>query len=623
MTTFANKFLLGVNYWSRAGGPRMWERFDAAVVRRELEQMRAIGLDCCRMFAFVPTFVKRPPEVETTPLQHLRSFAGWAAEAGLGLFPTALVGHMSGENYDFPGRNGRSLFGDAEMRAWQRALCVAMVQAIAGAPSVLGWVLSNEMPLWETGAPEPILAWCEELTRAIRAADPAARPIGTGDGVMPAFPTRALAPLVDWLGPHIYYSDSDPLRQAWQIDLAIRALQPLGKPVVLEEFGCSSAQAGEREQAAYFREAVLAAFGTGAQGAIGWCYSDFDPETLGRETPYSHHAFELGFGLTRADGSEKPVCEELRAIRHLIDGLDLPALERERPRAAIVRPRYLDEDFPFSWQDRESWKRTLLQAFVLASQAGLDPAVVGEDDDFTGYALLLCPSTQKLTTPTWLKLRDAANAGATVYWSYLYGDYNFHQGAWCPIFEQLTGLRHRLRYGCFDLPPDRVSLKGPFTLSVPTGVAHAAAPWPLSRLPIELRDGAPVRALAVDGEGRPALTTHALGRGSVIFLAYPFERYLALLPDGSQRDAHRLYRLLADEAGLEERYPTHHPDVQSRVLRHGADDLVLVQHRGWGESVDDAVEVPRDAEIVFDRAGRTDGRLGPKGARIYRVRGVR
>ena len=30
-------------------------------------------------------------------------------------------------------------------------------------------------------------------------------------------------------------------------------------------------------------------------------------ETLGRETPYSHHGFELGFGVTRADGTEKPV----------------------------------------------------------------------------------------------------------------------------------------------------------------------------------------------------------------------------------------------------------------------------------------------------------------------------
>ena len=619
MKAFNGRFLLGVNYWSRAGGPRMWDRFDAGVVRAELAQLRAIGLDCCRMFAFVPSFCKHPPAVEAEALRQLTSLAGWAAEAGIGLLPTALVGHMSGENYDFPGQAGRSLYADPELRAWQAALCGALAGALRDSPAVLGWVLSNEMPLWAQGSETDIRAWCEQLTTAIRAAEGASppRPIGTGDGAMAGFPTRALLPFVDYVAPHVYYGDLDPLRQAWQIDLAIRSLQPLGKPVLLEEFGCSTTQAGEREQAAYWREAVFAALGTGACGAIGWCYSDFDPETLGRETPYSHHAFELGFGVTRADGSEKPVCDELRATRGLLDGLAIANLP---PRAAIVRPRYLDEDFPFSWEDRTTARRTLLQAFALASQAGLDPAVIGEEDDFAGYDLLLCPATQKLTTPTWLKLRDAAHAGATVYWSYLYGDYSFHQGAWCPIFEALTGLQHQLRYGCFELPPERVTLKGPFTLSVPTGVGHCATPYALSRLPTSERAGTAVRTLAFDAEGRPALTSHAVGAGRVLFLSYPFERYLAQLSDGCARDAHRLYRLLGEEAGIDEEYPTHHPDVQSRVLRDGADDLVIVQHRGWGERVDDATEVPREAEILFDRSGRTDDAFGPKGVRIYRVR---
>jgi hypothetical protein len=286
---------------------------------------------------------------------------------------------------------------------------------------------------------------------------------------------------------------------------------------------------------------------------------------------------------------------------------------------ALLRPSYYETEYPFSWEDREQGKRTLFQAYVLACQAGLDPAVIGEDDPLDGYALILCPATQKLRTPTWLALREAARAGATVYWSYLSGDYAFHQGAWCPIFPELTGLRHRLRYGCFDLPPERVQLKGPLSLSAPTGIGHSAAPFPLSRLPIELHGA---RALAFDGEGRPALTAHTLGRGQVIFLAYPWERYLSLLPDGSSREGHRLYRLLADEARLEPRYPTRHPDVQSRVLEAGADEWVLVQHRGWTAHVDDATEVPREAEIVYERAAPPGG-FGEKGARLYRVRGVR
>ena len=49
---------LGVNFWSRAGGPRMWTtRYDGAVVREELEMLAAHGLNVTRSFCFWPDFV--------------------------------------------------------------------------------------------------------------------------------------------------------------------------------------------------------------------------------------------------------------------------------------------------------------------------------------------------------------------------------------------------------------------------------------------------------------------------------------------------------------------------------------------------------------------------------------
>jgi hypothetical protein len=128
-----------------------------------------------------------------------------------------------------------------------------------------------------------------------------------------------------------------------------------------------------------------------------------------------------------------------------------------------------------------------------------------------------------------------------------------------------------------------------------------------------------VRLRAAEG---PALLEHELGRGRVLFSPYPIERYLADAADGSTRGAHRLYRLLAESAGIDPPYATHHPDVQRRVLEIGGDDLVVVQHRGWTAEVDDATELPREAERLYDR-GAVGGALGPKGARAYLVRGVR
>jgi endo-1,4-beta-mannosidase len=621
------KFVLGVNYWSRAGGPRMWERFDAATVQQELSRMREIGIEACRMFAFIPTFMPNPPSLVPEPLERLAEFAKLAEAAGVGLYPTPLVGHMSGDNFDFAGHGERSLYADAELVAWQRALVTAVVDALRPSLAVRGWILTNEMHLWARAhlgvkpRIEDVVAWCKTLVDCVRARDP--RPIGTGDGQLRGGGSHALdpiAPLVDWVAPHVYGGDADPMRQAYAIDFAVRSALPLGREVLLEEFGCSSTQAGEAEQAAYHREAIFAALGGGARGAFSWCLTDFDAETLGREDPYEHQAFELGFGLLRKDGSPKPVCDEWRAARALLDAQPIGTLAIAPPRVAIMRPRYLDQDEPFSWQDREAMRRTLLQSFVLASQAGLDPVVVSEHDDLASYALILAPSVQKLGTPAWLALREAARRGATVYWSWFSGDHSFHQGSWCPIFEELTGCKHTLRYGCFDLPGERFTLRGAAPLSVPTGVLHSSAPHALSRLPIVPMAEAPVRLIANDGEGRAALVANTIGSGRVIFLASPIERYLANLPDGSARDVHRLYRLLGEEAGVQPTYPTHHPDVQSRVLSSPEAELVIVQHRGWAERVDDATEVPRDSEIVFDRSGRSDGAFGPKGVRVYRVR---
>ena len=68
-------FLLGVNYWSRGGGPRMWDRMDPARVRAELSQMRRIGLNTCRSFAFLPSFMPQPGALDEGALARLRQFS--------------------------------------------------------------------------------------------------------------------------------------------------------------------------------------------------------------------------------------------------------------------------------------------------------------------------------------------------------------------------------------------------------------------------------------------------------------------------------------------------------------------------------------------------------------------
>ncbi len=560
---FDGRFRLGANFWSRHAGPRMWSRTPAdGALAAELRQARTIGLEVLRVFAFIPDFVSGEPGrylVDEAMLARLRAFAALAEQAGLSLLPSPLVGHMSGENFDLPGAGDRPLYSDPQLVEGARQLVEHVAEALSKSKAVVGYALSNEAPLWgglhlgKRPPPADIVAWARVMIEAARTAHPGV-PVGLGDGMMDGYPNRALAELVDFVGPHLYGGDADSLRHGYRYDHVLTQAARLGRPVIFEEFGACAAQAGDEEQAELWNECIYAAFSLGARGAIGWCWSDFAPETVGKELPYEHHGFELGFGITRADGSEKPATNVLRRWRAVLDSLpDAPPV-RPVPAAAMVRSSHVDTDYPFSWIDRRACDRAELTSLVLASQAGLPPRLVDEAELPPSAQLYLLPTIQRLLTSTWLALEENVKAGATLYWSYFGGDHSFHQGTWCPIFERLTGCKHRLRYGCFDLPDDELVLDGALAMiaPLPTGAAqvragsteHANA---TSYLPIE-----PISAtvLARDAQGRPVLVEHALGKGRVIFCAAPLERYAARLVDGTQRGLVALYRLVSERAGI-------------------------------------------------------------------------
>jgi hypothetical protein len=71
--------------------------------------------------------------------------------------------------------------------------------------------------------------------------------------------------------------------------------------------------ASEEEGALYYQQVLERLAGTGAAGAYAWCYGDYDAELFGR-APFDTAVRERSFGLVRADGSEKPVCNVVRSF---------------------------------------------------------------------------------------------------------------------------------------------------------------------------------------------------------------------------------------------------------------------------------------------------------------------
>lgn len=621
-------FLLGVNYWSRAGGPRMWEaaRFDPRRVRTELRQMAHIGLNTARSFSFLPTFVAEGGVIDAGALERFSQFLDLCQETGMTTIPSFLVGHMSGENYDFPGQRGRNPYRDAELLRWQEGLVTAVSRRGAQHPAVVAYLASNEMPYWGGRAPvHHVLAWARRIRAALRAED-ATRPFGLGDGVMNlnggqnGFDVPSLASTVDFFGPHTYYADADDLRQALNSEYCVRSLSYTGQPILFEEFGASSTQVSEENQALYYRELIHGCLSAGCAGALAWCFTDFD---FIAEAPYSHHAFELGFGITRADGSEKPVCDELRAIRRLVDRLGSP-VEPDPVRAAILVPSYFNTTYPFSREDRARMRRVLLQAYVLCVKAGIEAELVPENADLDPYALLLAPATQKLLAPTWHRLLKRVEAGATFYWSYYAGDYDFHQGAWCQIFEELTGTRHQLRYGCLDLPAATLRIEGGGLSLEASTLAGGAAPFGRAFLKVVPTGQGGAEVVARDAEGRPALTRARRGAGEVFFLAYPLEYYLAELTDiNSEAGPEALYRLLSNASGLQSPIVVESPLLQVRTAQCAGRSLLWLFNRSWSD-VSSTLDSPAGVPLLGGgrlEEGRHEIALTGKEVRVYQLEG--
>jgi endo-1,4-beta-mannosidase len=616
------RFLLGVNYWSQIGGPRMWDQFDPVAVEREIVTMRAIGLEVCRAFVFIPSFMPAPPAVEVGAVARFRAFLDLAARHGLAVLPSLLVGHMSGENFDFPGQGDRSLYQDPELLAWQRTLVDAVCGAVRGHPAVIGWVLSNEMPLWGGRAAAAVIRpWAETLIAAVRQADPG-RPVGIGDGYMDqhgghnGYDAGLAAEVADWLGPHTYYSDIDPLRHSVQTEVLVRRLERRGRPVLLEEFGCSSTQASPESQAAYFRESIHGVFSLGGAGALGWCYGDL---RLAHQAPYRHHGFELGFGIVDGDGQEKPVARELRAMAGLLEAVDVADLRFAPPRVAIVVPGYFHTDFPFSSEDRRRMRLVLIQSYALALSAGMEADLIDEDEPLAPYQLVVVPSTQKLLEPTWEAIVARVEQGATAYVSFLYSDNAFHQGMWWSGFQAATGLVHELRYGLPDPPDPRVTLRlpgGAVSTRPPSG-----SPWPAARLPVRVADA---HVVARDQRGQPALTVKRHGRGQLFFLTYPWEYYLGQQAPSLDGDrSHRLYALVRQAAGLPPPPVSGPPTVHARhVGRVKGGALLWVFNRAHTAAAA-RIRLPRTARLLLGAslpvgsAGVARLRLAPKEVQVW------
>ena len=454
---------IGANFWSREGGPRMWSRYDGDIVRQELRVLREHGLTMTRSFFYWPDFMPEPDRLDETACRWYADFLDAHHELGMGTIPTFIVGHMSGENWDPSWRQGRDIYSDVWMVGRQAWYITELTRRFHSHPAVIGWLISNEIPIYGGEGDERVInSWALLMVNAVRAGG-GTQPVSLGDGQWgvettghdSGFCSLEYGPLVDFVGPHVYRMEHDRIRQHLKAAFICELAAVADRPVIMEEFGLSSDFASPQASATYYRQLLHATLAAGATGWIAWNNTDYD--NIKDQRPYSHHPFELHFGITDHRGRPKPPLKELEIFSEELRDIDFGGIERARTDTAIIVPSYLAARYPFT----EDAERVLIvdaseQAHVAAREADLAPGIVHEPDYGGGgglpggYELYLLPSAKQLTAPSWRRLGELVRAGATVYASYCAGETSAQRGPWWNDLEGLFGVRQLLTYGLND-----------------------------------------------------------------------------------------------------------------------------------------------------------------------------
>jgi endo-1,4-beta-mannosidase len=577
---------LGVNFWSRTGGPLMWRSYDPAVVHDELTVLRDHGMTLTRSFFYWPDFMPTPDAVDETLVERYRDFLDQHQALGMTTVPTFLVGHMSGENWDPAWRGGRDLFGDVWFVARQAWYVRELTARFADHPAVAGWLLTNEIPIygdWRSRGigtldPEQVRSWAQLLVDAVRAGG-GTQPVSVGDGAWGVevtgadngFRVREMAELVDFLGPHVYRMETDPVRQHLGAAFVCELLDIAGRPVVLEEFGLTSDYVSEDNAAHYYRQVLHNSLLAGATGWLTWNNTDYDD--LADQDPYRHHPFEMHFGLTDSRGNPKPQALEVRAFAEVLRRIDVARCTRPDTQVALVVSSFLEKQYPFTEPgDAAVVFDVCRQAYVAAREADLPVGVAREADGLPADCrLYVVPSTKQLTAPTWRGLVQRAEVGATVYASFFLGEHPTQRGPWWPDLDGMFGVRKRLRYGLVD-PIEDAELRVTFRADLGDIRAGEELVFPVggtenSRAFVPV-DPVDAEVLATDQRGNPVLLRRSVGQGAMVLCTYPLEYMAAITPRCNPEPTWRLYAALAAESGTSPQVRVADPRVLVGELQH-------------------------------------------------------
>jgi len=496
---------VGVNYWPASAGVELWQRWPADEVRRDLDVVAELGLNCVRFFVRWPDFEPQAGRYDETMLGRLREMLGWFGERGLLAHPSVIVGNMSGGEFWPAWRERRNVFADPFMRDRAAALAERVSREIAPfAEHVVAVDHGNELcclPDSAAARPAEVRAWCAAVSDGIRRGAPGILIVSGNDqsqvirdsgwrlGDQPGcdFYSMHGYPVPSW---HAIEFDgmTDPLCQSL-LPLYTKMARAFG-PVMVQEFG-TILTSGPRQQDAYLRAVLNGCWRSGANGFLWWCLRDINSGLH----PYTRHAFESLLGLVDSKDRVKPGVEYYLEFAREVQ--NRPAPTPANVIGLYLPKHYYSRDNPVSTDnDPRHVSRGLAVANVMFEALGFQTQLVRGDQPLPAGLRCLFIAGAHLGADEAAALERWVQTGGRLLW---HGPDPMN---WACEYDRLVGAK-------------AVDYRGIRQLEV----CAFGRCWPCAQYPRAMRvEAEPVTAevLARTSDGVPALLRNRLGAGIVV-----------------------------------------------------------------------------------------------------------
>lgn len=283
-------YISGVNYIISDGWMINLPNLSVETMNADMAALQNIGVNHVRFFPLwnltQPTINKLDEKV----MKQLDLLVESAGEHNISMQISPITGWMSGLIFLPPWAVG-DMFRDQKIIDGQKFLAKTIATRYKNNPAVLGYDFGNELNVLVSrkgsrgATPDQIFSWMKQIYPAFKNASPNQLTTnGIGTGYDANFDIRNIAQTADYLAPHSYpyfhgTSSLDPWygqRTSFSSNFIMSWCEMIGKPVVIQEIGCSEAWIPPSKIGDYIRLNYLSTWADGAAGFIWWSSHNID-----------------------------------------------------------------------------------------------------------------------------------------------------------------------------------------------------------------------------------------------------------------------------------------------------------------------------------------------------------